>query len=314
MAGNDLPFSVTILGAGFGGLELSTMLSEALGDEVEVTLIDQADSFIFGFSKLDVMFGHAAAGRGAAALQRHREAGRECPARNGHRDRPRDAAGHHRRRRRTTPTSWSSRSAPTTTSTPRRAWPRPATSSTPSPAPNGLAEIIPTFSSGPRDHRRLRRPLQVPAGAERMRAAAPRRARSRGVRDACEITFVIPLPSPGPAVAGDLGGPDRRVRRARHQVDPRPPRRRRSTPAGSVASLDDGSELPYDLFLGVPKHRAPAGRDRQRHDRGRLGPGRPAHARDRVTPASTRSATSPPPACRRPACSPKAPRGSSRRR
>ena len=24
-----------------------------------------------------------------------------------------------------------------------------------------------------------------------------------------------------------------------------------------VASLDDGSELPYDLFLGVPKHRAP---------------------------------------------------------
>ena len=25
-----------------------------------------------------------------------------------------------------------------------------------------------------------------------------------------------------------------------------------------VASLDDGSELPYDLFVGVPKHRAPA--------------------------------------------------------
>ena len=27
--------------------------------------------------------------------------------------------------------------------------------------------------------------------------------------------------------------------------------------ARSVAVLDDGSELPYDLFLGVPKHRAP---------------------------------------------------------
>src|SRR5439155_5554037 len=25
----------------------------------------------------------------------------------------------------------------------------------------------------------------------------------------------------------------------------------------SVAVLDDGSELPFDLFLGVPKHRAP---------------------------------------------------------
>ncbi len=33
------------------------MLSEALGDEVEVVLIDQAEGFVFGFSKLDVMFG-----------------------------------------------------------------------------------------------------------------------------------------------------------------------------------------------------------------------------------------------------------------
>jgi sulfide:quinone oxidoreductase len=28
-------------------------------------------------------------------------------------------------------------------------------------------------------------------------------------------------------------------------------------PARSVAVLDDGSEVPFDLFLGVPKHRAP---------------------------------------------------------
>ena len=48
---------VVVLGAGFGGLELSTMLSEALGGEVEVTLIDKGDAFVFGFSKLDVMFG-----------------------------------------------------------------------------------------------------------------------------------------------------------------------------------------------------------------------------------------------------------------
>ena len=46
-----------MLGAGFGGLELSTMLSEALGDEVDVTLIDKNDAFVFGYSKLDVMFG-----------------------------------------------------------------------------------------------------------------------------------------------------------------------------------------------------------------------------------------------------------------
>ena len=48
---------VVILGAGFGGLELSTRLSEELSDDVHVTLIDRSDSFVFGFSKLDVMFG-----------------------------------------------------------------------------------------------------------------------------------------------------------------------------------------------------------------------------------------------------------------
>jgi sulfide:quinone oxidoreductase len=49
---------VVILGAGFAGLELATLLSESLADEVRTTLIDQNDSFFFGFSKLDVLFGH----------------------------------------------------------------------------------------------------------------------------------------------------------------------------------------------------------------------------------------------------------------
>jgi sulfide:quinone oxidoreductase len=53
----DSPTHVVILGGGFGGLELSTRLCEELGDRVQVTLIDQNDSFVFGFSKLDVMFG-----------------------------------------------------------------------------------------------------------------------------------------------------------------------------------------------------------------------------------------------------------------
>jgi sulfide:quinone oxidoreductase len=52
-----VPTRVVILGAGFGGLELSARLSEELGDDVHVTLIDQSDAFVFGFSKLDVMFG-----------------------------------------------------------------------------------------------------------------------------------------------------------------------------------------------------------------------------------------------------------------
>jgi sulfide:quinone oxidoreductase len=48
---------VVILGAGFAGLELATRLSESLAGEVRTTLIDQNDAFTFGFSKLDVLFG-----------------------------------------------------------------------------------------------------------------------------------------------------------------------------------------------------------------------------------------------------------------
>ena len=62
---------ILILGAGFGGLELSTMLSEAFGDGIEVTLIDKNDSFYFGFSKLDVMFGLDNARQGADCLIRN---------------------------------------------------------------------------------------------------------------------------------------------------------------------------------------------------------------------------------------------------
>ena len=48
---------VVVLGAGFAGLELSTRLVADFGDEVAVALIDANDSFVFGFSKLDVLTG-----------------------------------------------------------------------------------------------------------------------------------------------------------------------------------------------------------------------------------------------------------------
>jgi sulfide:quinone oxidoreductase len=47
---------VLVLGAGFGGLELATRLSEAVADEVRVTLVDEAEGFLFGFHKLEVLF------------------------------------------------------------------------------------------------------------------------------------------------------------------------------------------------------------------------------------------------------------------
>lgn len=48
---------VVVLGAGFGGLELTARLSESSSDDLHVTLIDQSDSFVFGFSKLEILFG-----------------------------------------------------------------------------------------------------------------------------------------------------------------------------------------------------------------------------------------------------------------
>ena len=77
------------------------------------------------------------------------------------------------------------------------------------------------------------------------------------MRDDCEITFVLPLGSPVPpspdtsqalvaafAERGIEFVPGRRVELARRR-------------AAASRVLDDGSELPFDLFLGVPKHRAP---------------------------------------------------------
>src|SRR4051812_32057070 len=48
---------IVVLGAGFGGLELTSTLSEQFGDALDLVLIDKNDGFVFGFSKLDVMFG-----------------------------------------------------------------------------------------------------------------------------------------------------------------------------------------------------------------------------------------------------------------
>ncbi len=53
----EVVMRILVLGAGFGGLELTASLSEALGDAAEVTLVDKGEGFVFGFSKLDVMFG-----------------------------------------------------------------------------------------------------------------------------------------------------------------------------------------------------------------------------------------------------------------
>jgi sulfide:quinone oxidoreductase len=60
LIGYTLPaVRVLVLGGGFGGLEVTSRLAEEFGDEVDIVLIDKGEGFIFGFSKLDVMFGRA---------------------------------------------------------------------------------------------------------------------------------------------------------------------------------------------------------------------------------------------------------------
>ena len=71
---------IVVLGAGFGGLELSTRLSDELGDAADVVLIDKGEGFVFGFSKLDVMFGRTVAEAVRPPLRGPGEAGRPVRA------------------------------------------------------------------------------------------------------------------------------------------------------------------------------------------------------------------------------------------
>ena len=95
-SGNGDPMKkVLILGAGFAGLELATVLSDEVPDEVEVTIVDSSDAFVFGFSKLDLMFGRTGSGRRTDPLLAARQA--RGPLRAGDHcvDRPGAAPGRH---------------------------------------------------------------------------------------------------------------------------------------------------------------------------------------------------------------------------
>jgi sulfide:quinone oxidoreductase len=76
----------------------------------------------------------------------------------------------------------------------------------------------------------------------------------QGVRDDCEITFVMALPSPVP--------PSPEASKAlleafaERDIEFIGGTRVKGVAADKVL-LDNGTELAYDLFLGVPKHRAP---------------------------------------------------------
>ncbi len=246
---------VLILGAGFGGLELSTVLSEALGDEVEVTLIDKSEAFVFGFSKLDLMFGRE---RPEAVRMPYSEI-----AKPGVRVLRETVTAIDPETRRVT-TDAGVHEADVLVVALGADYDMDAT---PGLAEAGnefysvagaerLAGIIPTFSRGHAVIGVCGAPFKCPPAPSECALLLDEALTARGVRDACRISFVIPLgtpvpPSPETSAALEREFAERDIALiAGRRVSALDPER-------STAILDDGSELPFDLFLGVPRHRAP---------------------------------------------------------
>jgi sulfide:quinone oxidoreductase len=246
---------VVVLGAGFGGLELATMLSEALGDDVDVTLIDKNDAFVFGYAKLDVMFGRTTPD--AVRLEY------------------RDIAKPGVRFLQQTITAIDPEARSVTTDGGVHEADFLVVSlgadydfdATPGLAEGGnefysvggaerLSELLPTFSHGRAIVGVCGAPFKCPPAPSEAALLLDDYLSARGVRDDCEISIVIPFGSPVPP------SPDTSralvAAFAERAIEFVPARRVSSLDsARRVAVLDDGSEMPYDLFLGVPKHRAP---------------------------------------------------------
>jgi sulfide:quinone oxidoreductase len=246
---------VVVLGAGFGGLELCTLLSEALGEGVEVTLIDKNDSFVFGFSKLDVMFGRTT----PEAVRMHYS----------------DISKSGVRFVQETITAIDPEARVVTTDAGVYEADHLVVAlgadydmdATPGLAEGGnefysvagaeqLAGVISTFSEGKALIGVCGAPVKCPPAPSEACLLLHDHLVERGVRDACEISFVIPLSTPVPASRETSAALVEAF--AERDINFLPKRRIASIdPGRNVAILDDDAEMPFDLFLGVPKHRAP---------------------------------------------------------
>jgi NADPH-dependent 2,4-dienoyl-CoA reductase/sulfur reductase-like enzyme len=300
---------ILILGAGFGGLELSTKLSETLGDDAEVTVIDKGWGFVFGYSKLDLMF--------------HGRSVEEVRLPYGEFVKPGV------RLLRETVIAIDPEAKRVTTdagvheadylvialgadydldATPGL---RELDSEFYSVAgAEKLATKIPTFTSGRALIGVCGAPFKCPPAPSECSLLLDDELRRRGVRDACEITFVIPLPAPvppSPETSAAL-----RVEFEKRGIELITGKRIASVDAArQLAVLDEGTELSFDLFLGVPKHRAPTSSSSPASPRTVTCRSTRRRSQPRSR-ASTRSATSPRPASRRRASSPRARQRSSR--
>ena len=247
---------ILVLGAGFGGLELTTRLSDALGDDVDIVLIDQADGFVFGFSKLDVMFG-----RTTAEAVRHPYRDLVKPGVRFVRAAIR-SIDPVRRRVETDDGAFEAdvmvvalgadldpAATPGLTEAGREFYTVDGAFA--------ARDVLESFGGGRVVIGVTSTPFKCPPAPSETALMLHDFLVGRGLRDATEISLVMPLgapipPSPAASAAlldafaerGIGWYPERLVRALDLQ--------RR------VALLGDGEEMPFDLFLGVPRHRVPA--------------------------------------------------------
>ncbi|MEZ5076239.1 MAG: FAD/NAD(P)-binding oxidoreductase [Solirubrobacterales bacterium] len=246
---------VLVLGAGCGGLELATVLSAQLGADARVTLLDDSEAFVFGYSKLDLMFG-----RRTGAAVRLPYAGFAKPGVEVRRERivAIDPAG------RTVTTDAGTHEAEALVVALGADYDFGAT---PGLLEGGdefysvagaerAAAKIPAFSSGRAVIGVCGHPFKCPPAPSEAALLLDENLRRRGVRDACEIVLVMPVavpvpPSPEASEALLAVFAERDVRFVpSRQPDSIDPQRR-------VVVLNDGQEVGFDLFLGVPRHKAP---------------------------------------------------------
>ena len=246
---------IVILGAGFGGLELAAGLSDAIDAELDCTLIDQGDAFVFGYAKLDLLFGKT-----SAEAIRIPYAGMAKP---GVRFRQETIVSIDPETRRVV-TDLETYDADVLVVALGADY---DTAATPGLDAGGsefysfggamrARDRLPDFTSGNAIVGVCGDSFKCPPAPSEAAILLDEYLRDRGVRDATTITLVMPFgvpipPSPDTSQAllgrfEELG--IRFV--AQHRVAS-------FDPAGHSIALDDGSELPCDLFLAIPVHRAP---------------------------------------------------------
>lgn len=247
---------VVVLGAGFGGLELASRLSDAIGDDLDCTLIDKADAFVFGYSKLDLLFGKT-----SAEAIRVPYSGL---AKRGVRFRQEAIESIDPRRRRVV-TDLETYDADVLVIALGADYDTAAT-----PGLDAGGEDFYSFDGALRARDRLESfrsghavvgvcgpSFKCPPAPSEAAILLDEYLRDRGARDATTITLVMPFgvpipPSPETSQALLDRFAETEIRFvAQHRVASYDPR-------GKTVRLDDDSELACDLFLAIPVHKPPA--------------------------------------------------------